>query len=683
MIFVKKMFAVLCISLCLLPIGNTQTFNPALAARLQTTLDSLVTLFATNTKGISASVYCPGQGFWKGASGISYAGQPITTDMRFGIASNTKLFVAATLLKLVENNIITLDDPLSAWLPAFSNVNPNITIRQLLNHTSGLSDPFFTTGLLDTIEKHPTHLYTPQEILSWLGPPAFSPPGSGYTYSNVNYILAGMVAKNATGIAISQLMRDSILNPLQLDSTFYDILEAPNGIIAHRWRNGVDYNDTSRVGINSAGGPAGSLFSTAGEMAQWYHAILGNSVLQPSSFAELTTFASPGNYGLGLQKWIFFGRTTWGHAGATFGYKSRMIYDPCMQTVVGCLSNSDLSAVDGITALLYKVLVDVLPTCPGTLTGPTVVCQGQNSVTYTVPSIANASTYAWTLPAGASGTSSSNSIVVNFGLNAVSGTITVRGQNNYGPGAAATLAVVVQSKPPTPTITLNGNILQSDAPAGNQWYDANGVIAGATGQFYTITATGSYFSIVTLLGCSSNNSNKIDVVYSPFEIELAAFYGERQMDGNHLYWTTASETNHASFEVQRSDGGLDFATIGAIAGAGNSLEKKEYQFTDKNARNRTVFYRLKQIDNSGQFDYSGIIALPITEAIPHIYPNPVRDILQIVGCAEEEMTYEIATVAGAITTSGKLPVDGRLDVSALPSGVYVFKIPGFCMPFVK
>lgn len=107
-------------------LANAQTFNVNLAAKLQTTLDSLVTMF-TNTKGMSASVYYPGQGIWNGTSGVSYAGQPITSDMKFGIASNTKLFTAVTILKLTESNVLSLDDVLSDWIPSYPNVNPNST----------------------------------------------------------------------------------------------------------------------------------------------------------------------------------------------------------------------------------------------------------------------------------------------------------------------------------------------------------------------------------------------------------------------------------------------------------------------------------------------------------------------------------------------------------------------------
>jgi D-alanyl-D-alanine carboxypeptidase len=491
---------------------DAQTFNPQLANMLQDTLNKYNALI-TNIKGMSASVYIPGQGIWKGCAGVSYAGQPITTDMEFGIASNTKLFVATTMLILQENNILDLDDSLSKWLPVYPNINPNITIRQLLNHTAGVQDPIFLAPWMDTIKNNPTRVFTPNEVLSWVGPPVF-PAGTGWSYSNVNYILAGMIAENATGYHISQLIRDSILTPLNLDSTFYDVEEAETGTIAHRWFNTIDYNDTSRVGLNTAAGCAGALFSTSGEMAQWYHALMNGQVLDSASFADLTSFVATGGpytYGLALENQVFFGHTLWGHGGATWGYRSKVFYDPCMDIVAFGIANSYPAGSDGVVLLLYKTVVEYLPECAGAILGESNVCQGQDSVTYTVPLIPKATSYTWILPAGVTGTSNTNTITVDFGLTAVSSEISVKGTNNYGDGGKSSIAVNVTNKPTTPVITQFCNDLHSDAPLGNQWYDINGPISGATNQVFNVLLDGDYYVVVSLSGCSSDTSNHIYV----------------------------------------------------------------------------------------------------------------------------------------------------------------------------
>jgi len=496
--------------------AKAQTFNPLLANMLQDTLNTYVSQ-TTTIKGMSASVYIPGQGIWTGASGVSYSGQPITTDMKMGIASNTKLFVSTVMLKLAENNIISLDDSLYTWLPSYPNINPNIKIRQLLNHTSGISDPLFVLPWMDTIKANPSRVFTPTEVLGWVGAPLF-PVGTSYGYSNINYILAGMIAKSATGFHISQLIRDSILIPLNMDSTFYDVEESEVGIVAHRWWNTIDYNDTSRVGLNTAAGCAGAMFSTASEMVQWYNALFDGQIINQSSINELTTFITTGNpnskYGLGLSRYITQGLIYWGHGGSTWGYRSKMIYDTCLHVAVCGLTNSFPSGMESVTFLLYRAVKNHIPGCSGAITGLNTLCAGTNSVSYTVPPIPNATSYTWILPSGVTGVSNTNSITVDFGLGAMSGNIIVRGVNNYGAGGFSTIWVTVNPIPATPVISQNGNVLTSSAPSGNQWYNSSGIIIGATNTTYGIPSSDNYSCIVTLQGCSSDTSNVINALFT-------------------------------------------------------------------------------------------------------------------------------------------------------------------------
>ncbi len=493
--------------------SKAQTFNPLLANMLQDTLNTYVSQF-TNIKGMSASVYIPGQGIWTGISGISYVTQPITTDMRMGIGSNTKLFVSTIILKLAEDNILSLDDSISRWLPDYPNINHNIKIRQLLNHSSGISDPFFVSPWMDTINANPTRVFTPTEVLGWVGAPLF-PVGTSFGYSNTNYILAGMIARNATGIQIYKLIRDSILTPLNMVSTFYDVEEPAVGILAHRWWNTIDYNDTSRVGFNTALGCAGSLFSTASEMVQWYNALFSGQIINQSSLNQLTNFIPTGapnqGYGLGLFKNVTKGLPYWSHGGDAWGYKSQMIYDSCLHVSVCGLSNSFPSA-SAVQFLLYRAVKNHIPGCSSAITGNTIVCEGTNSVTYSVPPIPNATLYTWILPSGATGASNTNAITVNFEFGALSGNIIVRGVNNYGAGGFSTIWVTVNPIPATPIISQVGNILTSNTPSGNQWYDSSGIISGATNSTYTITSSDNYFCIVSELGCVSDTSNVINAL---------------------------------------------------------------------------------------------------------------------------------------------------------------------------
>lgn len=336
---------------------QAQTFNPITASRLQSTIDSLRSSF--NVKGISASVLYPGMGVWKGVSGISHAGVPITSDMVFAIASNTKLFTGVLLLKLAENNLIQLDDSLHEYLPTFKNIDSNITIRQLLNHTSGLFDVTSVIGYPDSILSNPNRIYTATELMTWAGPPLFA-PGKGWSYCNTNYLLAGMIAESATGQSYGKLLRDSILIPLQLDSTFLDVYDSILFPVAHPWQAGVNNVAVPRKALNSAAWAAGAMYSTSTEMVQWYDALMNGRVIKPEYLLEMTRFVGSGNYGLGISQAIVNGKTVWQHGGTIWGgYNSFMMYDTASGAVICVLTNQLPAQANQIAAQLHAVVMNI------------------------------------------------------------------------------------------------------------------------------------------------------------------------------------------------------------------------------------------------------------------------------------------------------------------------------------
>lgn len=152
------------------------------------------------------------------------------------------------------------------------------------------------------------------------------------------------------------------------------------------------------------------------------------------------------------------------------------------------------------------VTVNPLPLNTASITGTLTVCQGQ-SVTYSVPTITYATSYVWTLPSGATGTSSTNSITVSYNTPAVSGNITIKGNNACGYGPMATFAVTVNPLPAIPTITQNGTTLTSSSATGYQWYKNGIILSGATFQNYTVTQNGNYTVMITdANGCSMTSA---------------------------------------------------------------------------------------------------------------------------------------------------------------------------------
>jgi D-alanyl-D-alanine carboxypeptidase len=182
--------------------GQTGGLDPALASRLQETLDRVRK--HQEIPGAAAAVVIPGQGVWTGTSGEAdtRTHRPVTDRTLFGVGSVTKTFVAALMLKLAERDVLDLDDHLSRWVPEFPN-SRLITLRQLLNHTSGTSnftdDPAFAAAQ----QRNPNTVWTPRRTLRYAQHPD-SPPGETWDYSNTNYVLAGLVIARATRSTVAR-----------------------------------------------------------------------------------------------------------------------------------------------------------------------------------------------------------------------------------------------------------------------------------------------------------------------------------------------------------------------------------------------------------------------------------------------------------------------------------------------
>ena len=223
----------------LLSCSKNSTTEPSskMAQQFQEVLDNSLALH--NGIGISAAVLMPDQEIWTGTSGISHDDILIDENMMFHIASVTKTFVAACILQLAEEGKLSIEDSLYQWLPDFPNIDSSITIRQLLNHTSGVFDYYYNPAYSDSLVADFTRRWMPEEILTLVLEPDF-PPGTDYHYSNTNYILLGMIIRDVTGNEVSAEIRDRFLAPLGLNSTFFEVEESIPGAMAHGWADTDD-----------------------------------------------------------------------------------------------------------------------------------------------------------------------------------------------------------------------------------------------------------------------------------------------------------------------------------------------------------------------------------------------------------------------------------------------------------
>jgi D-alanyl-D-alanine carboxypeptidase len=339
-------------------------FDSGLAYSLLRALDSVRSV--QGVRGVSASILIPGQGAWLGASGVSSTNPLVNVDpaMLFGIGSNTKAFVSTTILKLAEAGLLSLDDPLSRFLPSYPNVTGSVTIRQLLNMTSGLYDYLNDSNAQgDSVEANPLRLWAPEELITtFVGAPN-APPGGAYAYCNTNYVLLGLVINRVTGRSVSSQIREQILTPLALNHTYLEVEEQYTDPVAHPWDSGVDFSAIPVVAHFSTLWTAGGILSTAENMARWSKALYEGTLITEASRAQMLTLvpmsstAAPGfvwnGYGLGVRQGTYYGKRILGHGGSVMGYVSIVAYLPGTGCGFAVLFNaSEASGGRALTALL-------------------------------------------------------------------------------------------------------------------------------------------------------------------------------------------------------------------------------------------------------------------------------------------------------------------------------------------
>jgi len=352
---------------------------PDLAGRLQASLDRLRAQLSI--PGVSVAILWDDGRVWTGASGMSdlAAKTPMTPDTAVAFASVSKTLTAAVVLQLVEEGRLALDGPVAPLLPRYG-LDRRITVRMLLDHTSGLPDFFMGAGVDAALRKAPNAAWTAARAWSFV-PKARPVPGRTWSYSNTNYLLLGELVTAVTGQTLAHEVRSRLLDPLGLDDTYYQAVEAPRGpgTLAYQLvaRSGGGWTARPvaaasgvmpfRSVVTAAGG-AGSIAGTALDAARWMRAWAGGGVLEPGMQAQMLAdvartvrlhAAIP--YGLGIQRASLNGHVAWGHTGRYLGIRNVVRYLPDAGVTVAVLTNQSLWDPNRIASALLKV---VLPPPP-------------------------------------------------------------------------------------------------------------------------------------------------------------------------------------------------------------------------------------------------------------------------------------------------------------------------------
>jgi D-alanyl-D-alanine carboxypeptidase len=334
--------------------------NRALDATIVQRLDRTVRTFkrTNRTPGVLVGVWGP-KGAYVTARGVGdlTTGAPLKPDMQFKIASQTKTFTANLILQLVGEGSVELDDHISKWISGVPN-GDLITIRQLLNHTSGLADGFTAP---DVQARVPTGC-TVDELLT--AEAKFAPvaaPGTKWSYSNYGYNLLGRVVELVTGQNLSTALQARIARPLGLHRT---LLPTTGSGLAPPFTRGYGTGSTGPTQTPEASDDAtdipgsclwahGGMVSTIADMRVWSKALATGSLLQPAVWKEaqrnMVPFVFAGNYngpgtwryGLGfVESGGFIGAE-----GSFAGYESATMYSPTLHTAIAVASTKLPNAI--------------------------------------------------------------------------------------------------------------------------------------------------------------------------------------------------------------------------------------------------------------------------------------------------------------------------------------------------
>jgi D-alanyl-D-alanine carboxypeptidase len=308
--------------------------------------------------GVTFAAVRDGEMVWYGSAGRHRdATTPLAPTDPLVIGSVTKTFVAATILQLAEEGRLSLDDELGEHLPAMSSINREITIRQLLDHTSGLADVFNDTTRRG-LEEHPEHAWTTKEVFKTLHAPWYE-PGEGWAYANTNYFLLGLIVESVSGATLADELERRFLGPLALQDTRMLTGAADDeGPLAPAW--------------STIFWASGAMSASAADLARWGDALYGEELLDDASRAAMIELNSH-DYGLGLQRIQVPGAIGYGHTGLLNTYTTLLAYLPEQDVTVALLVNRsdvDLGGMLAAEPLNGKSLLELVGVEPPPLPSP-------------------------------------------------------------------------------------------------------------------------------------------------------------------------------------------------------------------------------------------------------------------------------------------------------------------------
>ena len=314
--------------------------------------------------GASVLVTCNGQTVFSynaGMANIEWR-QPISGDTSFRLGSISKPLTTVAILQLAEQGKVDIDQPVSAYVPLLPDYMKPVTVRRLMNHTSGLPDILLTPALVpfarDWVSIH-------QVIGMQANTPPRSAPGERYEYSNFNYVLLAALIESVTGSRYSDYMDEAVFGELGMTRSHYDRRRAilPERAQGYELSQFGTLLHSENVDASHASA-AGALLSSANDLARWLQMLADGQLLEAATrddawSPQATSGGEPTNYGLGFNTTIENGRRVIWHNGLASGFQAAFSIYPDHGLIVVVLSNgfhlpNTTASMDQVAAILLR-----------------------------------------------------------------------------------------------------------------------------------------------------------------------------------------------------------------------------------------------------------------------------------------------------------------------------------------
>jgi D-alanyl-D-alanine carboxypeptidase len=316
---------------------------------------------------VTAAVVECGHVVWAGATGVVDLGSKrrATNRSLFVLNSAAKTFVATMVMQEIQAGHLSLDTRLSQFYPWLPNAR-QITVRMLLNMTSGLPDYLYNARIDQVMDHQPRHHWTVDQVLTGLGTGLGTPrflPGRGFEYSDTNYIVLGAILERITHRSIERDFQALIARPLGITSATFVPSAPAKALIAHPYVRSRDGSLASRwipgFGVSTAvWGPVftdGGLASSSLDVARFANALLGGRLVGEPALREMTHIGR-GDYGFGLRDRSFDEHYWLGHRGYFGGFEAEDWSDPSRQLTIAVATNLQVNGGEPISTDIWQAI---------------------------------------------------------------------------------------------------------------------------------------------------------------------------------------------------------------------------------------------------------------------------------------------------------------------------------------